>query len=409
MRYSQEEVLQFIEEDDVKFVRLAFCDVFGKQKNVAIPADSLKRAFKHGVAIDGSSIRGFSSIERSDLFLFPNPETLSEMPWRPNTGKVVRMFCDARTPDGEPFENDTRHVLDQACKSAEAAGVEFMLGPEMEFYLFKTDNEGKPTKIPYDDAEYMDIAPADKGENIRREICLMLEQMGIQPESSHHEMGPGQNEIDFRYASAMTAADNAQMFIHAVMAIAAGNGLVADFSSKPLKGKPGNGVHINFSVRRINRAGKDEQMDLTLAAAAGIMRRIREISLFLNPSESSYERLGHDKAPRYLSWSEGNRSQLIRIPAAEGETQRAELRSPDASANPYLAFALLIYAGLEGIEENAQMPPAADFDVFSASEEDLATLEKLPENLQQAKELAARSDFVRQHLPKSLLDAYLNK
>ncbi|MBR2789350.1 MAG: glutamine synthetase, partial [Eggerthellaceae bacterium] len=224
MKYSEDEVLQFVEEDDVKFVRLAFCDVFGRSKNVAILADELPRAFTYGIAIDGSSIAGFGGVEKSDLLLFPHAETIAELPWRPDTGKVVRMFCDVRTPDGEVFENDTRQVLMGAIEAAKAAGVEFMFGPEMEFYLFKTDDLGRSTTEPYDHAGYMDIAPDDKGENVRREICLTLERMGIHPESSHHEMGPGQNEIDFRYADALTAADNAITFKSVVRTVAAANG-----------------------------------------------------------------------------------------------------------------------------------------------------------------------------------------
>ncbi|MBR3258465.1 MAG: glutamine synthetase [Eggerthellaceae bacterium] len=420
MKYSEDEVLQFVEEDDVKFVRLAFCDVFGRSKNVAILADELPRAFTYGIAIDGSSIAGFGGVEKSDLLLFPHAETIAELPWRPDTGKVVRMFCDVRTPDGEAFENDTRQVLMGAIEAAKEAGVEFMFGPEMEFYLFKTDDLGRPTAEPYDHAGYMDIAPDDKGENVRREICLTLERMGIHPESSHHEMGPGQNEIDFRYADALTAADNAITFKSVVRTVAASNGLVADFSPKPLAGAPGNGVHVNFSVRKAEgsgavaggeagRSADADRMALTRAAAAGIMRRIREITLFLNPTENSYDRLGEDKAPAYVSWSAQNRSQLIRIPAAVGPYRRAELRSADASSNPYLVFALLIFAGLEGIADELMLPEPANFDMFSAPEEILGTYERLPETLAEAKEKARTSAFVDAHLPASLVDTYCGR
>ena len=417
MKYSEEEVLQFIEEDDVKFVRLEFCDVFGRRKNVAILADELPRAFAYGIAIDGSSIAGFGGVEKSDLLLFPHAETIAELPWRPDTGKVVRMFCDVRTPDGEPFENDTRRLLADAVQAAKAAGVEFSFGPEMEFYLFKTDDMGRPTREPYDDAGYMDIAPDDKGENVRREICLTLERMGIHPESSHHEMGPGQNEIDFRYADALTAADNAITFMGVVRTVAAANGLVADFSPKPLPKAPGNGAHVNFSVHKLGERtaaeaeagiGTDaDRMALTRAAAAGIMRRIREITLFLNPTENSYARLGEDKAPAYVSWSPQNRSQLIRIPAAVEPYRRAELRSTDASSNPYLVFTLLIYAGLEGIADELMLPEPANFDMFSAPEEILGTYERLPETLTEAKAKARTSEFVTAKLPANLIAAYL--
>ncbi|MBQ6453540.1 MAG: glutamine synthetase [Coriobacteriales bacterium] len=407
MDYSQEEVLQYVVEDDVKFVRLAFCDVFGKQKNMAILADELQRAFEHGIAIDGSSIAGFKGVEDSDLFLFPHAQTICELPWRPDTGKVVRMFCDVRTPEGGVFVHDTRQLLMQAVEAARAAGVTFRFGPEMEFYLFKVDELGKGTRTPYDQAGYMDIAPDDKGENVRREICLMLERMGIQPESSHHEMGPGQNEIDFRYADALTAADNAITFDTVVKTVAAMNGLVADFGPKPLEDAPGNGMHVNFSVRSLEKdASAVGNLELTMQAAAGIMTHISEITLFLNPTQESYLRLGKDKAPAYVSWSPKNRSQLIRIPAAHEEFQRAELRSPDGMCNPYLAFALLIYAGLEGITAKAQLPQPAAFDLFNASADELAGLRQLPSDLEQAKELACSSEFVKAHVPQGILDAY---
>lgn len=406
MKYSEEEVLQYVEEDDVKFVRLAFVDVFGVQKNVAIMASELARAFRYGIAIDGSSIAGFSGVEQSDLLLFPHAETITELPWRPDTGKVVRMFCDVRTPDGEIFAHDTRHLLAEAVAKAAEAGVEFMFGPEMEFYLFKTDETGAATRIPYDTAGYMDIAPADKGENVRREICLMLERMGISPESSHHEMGPGQNEIDFRYADALTAADNAVTFKAAVRTVAAANGLAADFSPKPVSGAPGSGMHINISARPVGGGSAERQFTLTRQAAAGILARIEDITLFLNPTEDSYARLGADKAPAYVSWSAENRSQLIRIPAARDEYRRAELRSADAGANPYVAFALLIEAGLQGIRANAELPESANFDMYTAAPEVRAAYTRLPETLDAAKKTALNSAFVANALPAGIIAAY---
>ena len=248
MKFTQDEVMQYVEETDVKFIRLAFCDVYGRQKNVAIMPPELKRAFSEGIAIDASSIAGFGGEERSDLLLRPDPATLTALPWRPQSGRVVHMFCDIFHPDGTPFESDTRRILKEAVAEAEAKGVHFSVGSEIEFYLFKLDENGEPTKEPYDHAGYMDIAPADRGENVRREICLTLEQMGIQPESSHHEGGPGQNEIDFRYADPLTAADNAVTFQAVVRTIAAQNGLWADFSPRPLPDQPGSGMHINLSA-----------------------------------------------------------------------------------------------------------------------------------------------------------------
>ena len=400
MKYSPEEVMQFVIEEDVKFIRLAFCDVYGRQKNIAILSSELKRAFEHGIAIDASAIDGFGGEVRSDLLLHPDASTLIQLPWRPQHGKVARMFCAITYPDGRPFEADTRRILKDAVQEAQDKGYTFAFGSEMEFYLFQLDENGEPTKIPYDKAGYMDIAPEDKGENVRREICLTLEQMGIKPESSHHESGPGQNEIDFRYSDPMTAADNAVTFHAVVKTIAARNGLWADFSPKPLSDKDGNGMHINISAK------SSEKSDPLPDVIAGILNKIREMTAFLNPCENSYERLGRDKAPRYITWSGENRSQLVRIPAAVGEYRRAELRSPDPMANPYLAFALVIYAGLYGIRKKLPLPPAADFNTFTASEDVLSSYQKLPETLDEAMCVAKSSKFIQEHLPNAVISAY---
>lgn len=400
MSYTPNEVMQYVSEEDVKFIRLAFCDVFGKQKNISIMPDELKRAFEYGIAIDASSVAGFGGEVHSDLLLHPDPSTIAVLPWRPEHGRVVRMFCDISLPDGRDFEADGRKILENAVKDARAKGIEFFFGSEMEFYLFKRDEQGEPTKEPYDKAGYMDIAPDDKGENVRREICLTLEQMGIKPESSHHEEGPGQNEIDFRYSSPITAADHAVTFRAVVNTIAARNGLFADFSPKPIADKAGNGMHINISARE--SSGKD----VLPFVIAGVMNHIRDITVFLNPCEQSFERLGKNKAPKYVSWCTENRSQLIRIPAAEKEYRRAELRSPDPMCNPYLAFTLIIYAGLEGIEQKAELIEAADFNLYSAKEEEVKDLLLLPKSLDEAKKVAASSDFVKAHLSKELIESY---
>lgn len=400
MKYTQQEVMQFVHEEDVKFIRLAFCDVFGRQKNISIMPSELERAFSYGIAIDASAISGFGGEIDSDLFLHPDPDTLAILPWRPEHGKVVRMFCTICRPDGSIFENDTRSILIRAVKEAENAGFSFFFGAEMEFYLFKLDENGEPTEIPYDRAGYMDIAPDDKGENVRREICLTLEQMGIYPESSHHEEGPGQNEIDFRYSDALSAADNAMTFASVVKAIAARNGLYADFSPKPLQGEAGNGFHINMSV-------KDGDGSVPSAAMiAGVLQNAADMTVFLNPVEDSYKRLGSFKAPGYISWSSENRSQLIRIPAAFGKYKRAELRSPDPTANPYLAFALLIYAGLYGIRNSCALSPAADINLYTAPKEITEKYTRLPMSLSEAKDRALSSSFISHYLPPMLIDTY---
>lgn len=404
MKYSAQEIMQYIEEEDVKFIRLAFCDVFGKQKNISIMPSELPRAFEYGVAIDASAIAGFGGDVHSDLFLHPEPDTLAVLPWRPEHGRVVRMYCSVYYPNGDLFENDTRSILKNAVLEAKKAGCTFSFGSEMEFYLFKLDEYGNPTKEPYDNAGYMDIAPDDKGENIRREICLTLEQMGIRPEGSHHEDGPGQNEIDFRYSDALTAADNAVTFCAVVKAIAARNGLCADFSPRPLNNKPGNGFHINMSVKSINNT--DEMMPYMIA---GILDKIEDMTLFLNPTEVSYKRLGSYKAPRYVSWSSENRSQLIRIPAAVGEYKRAELRSPDPEANPYIAFSLLIRAGLYGIQNRPSLPEPADINFLTADQKTLSKFKTLPQSLGDAATIARNSSFINECLSKMLIKTYCNK
>ncbi len=392
MIYTAQEVFDFVREEDVKFIRLAFCDTRGRQKNISILPSELHRAFEDGISFDASAICGFGGAEKSDLLLFPDPSTLNVLPWRPSHGKVVRMFCDIRHPDGTPFARDTRAILRRAVADAKAAGITVQFGAEIEFYLFKTDENGDPTKIPFDHATYMDVAPEDKGENVRREICLTLLDMGIQPESSHHEEGPGQNEIDFRYSDAMRAADDAMNFITVVKATATQNGLYADFSPKPLENESGNGLHINMSVKCADGT------DRTPAFMAGILAHIRDLTAFLNPSEASYRRFGKCKAPKFVTWSHENRSQLIRIPAAKGEYRRIELRSPDPSANPYLAYALLIWAGLDGIAKDMCPAPAVDLNLLTAPESETREFDTLPGSLEEAVALAGGSTLVRRVL-----------
>lgn len=403
MKYSREEVMQYVQEEDVKFIRLAFCDVFGKQKNISILPEELPRAFEYGIAFDASAIAGFGDESKCDLLLHPEPETLMLLPWRPEHGKVVRMFTYITYPDGSLFECDTRSLLKKAIEDAKKAGYSFSFGAEQEFYLFHLDENGKPTKLPYDNAGYMDIAPEDRGENIRREICLTLEQMAIRPESSHHEEGPGQNEIDFRYSDALTAADNAMTFQTTVKTIAYRNGLWADFSAKPLDDAPGNGFHINMSVK------PGEPSKNLFYMIAGVLDKVEDMTAFLNPTDNSYRRFGQSKAPGYISWSEENRSQLVRIPAAVGKYRRAELRSPDPTANPYLAFALMIYAGLYGLQNQLDMPNAANINLYKADSETLTNLKKLPKDLATACKIASESEFIKTHIPDAILDIYCNK
>lgn len=386
---TQKEVMEYVEEENVKFIRLAFFDVKGHQKNISIQPSELLRAFSTGISFDASAIEGFNDEAHSDLFLVPEPRTLSILPWRSFDGSVVRMYCDIYNPDGTLYKNDTRYLLKQALEQAKKAQIEIRCGNEYEFYLFQLDEKGKATKTPLDRAGYMDIAPFDQGEDVRRQICHYMMEMGMEPEASHHEQGPGQNEIDFRYNNPLLAAEDGATLRWVIKTVAQANGLVANFMPKPLKEEAGNGFHINMSTN----SHMDEFM-------AGILNHIKEITLFLNPSENSYDRLGEDKAPKYVSWGYNNRSTLIRIPAGN---KRLELRSPDCLANTFLAYTLLIYAGLDGIEKHMTCMEPTSLNLFKETGE----FDVLPQSLKEAKKLAKNSDFVKKYVPENILKAYL--
>lgn len=386
---TQKEVMEYVEEENVKFIRLAFFDVKGHQKNISIQPGELLRAFSTGISFDASSIEGFNDEAHSDLFLVPEPRTLSILPWRSFDGSVVRMYCDIYNPDGTLYKNDTRYLLKQALEQAKKAQIEIRCGNEYEFYLFQLDEKGKATKTPLDRAGYMDIAPFDQGEDVRRQICHYMMEMGMEPEASHHEQGPGQNEIDFRYNNPLLAAEDGATLRWVIKTVAQANGLVANFMPKPIKEEAGNGFHINMSTN----SHMDEFM-------AGILNHIKEITLFLNPSENSYDRLGEDKAPKYVSWGYNNRSTLIRIPAGN---KHLELRSPDCLANTFLAYTLLIYAGLDGIEKHMTCMEPTSLNLFKETGE----FDVLPQSLKEAKKLAKNSDFVKKYVPVNILKAYL--
>ena len=400
MTYTAQEIADYAAAEDVKFIRLAFCDVFGVPKNISIMPEELPRAFSDGISIDASAIRGFGDEAHSDLLLFPDAETLTALPWRPSHGRVVRLFADIRRSDGSLFSLDTRNILKQTIAGAAAEGVTVNFGTEFEFFLFRLDADGNATNIPYDNAKYMDIAPLDRGENVRREICLTLCEMGIRPETSHHEDGPGQNEIDFRYGDALSAADNAITFPSVVRTVAMRNGLWADFSPKPLPNDSGNGMHINLSL------AMPHTETVRNAFMAGLLEHICEITAFLNPVDASYARLGEFKAPRYVTWSPENRSQLIRIPAAKGEYERIELRSPDPAGNPYLSFALILAAGLDGVKRGLVAPPPTNVNLFTADASITGKLSQLPRSRAEAAALARDSAFVRSVLPEGIIDAF---
>jgi len=411
MTTTTHEVLEFVKENDVKFIRLAFCDLLGVQKNMSIMPEELPSAFENGVLFDAHAIKGFRDVTKSDLLLFPDPATLTVLPWRPGPGRVIRLYCDIRNPDKSVFHWDSRYLLKRVIKRCNQMGYVCKIGTECEFYLFKTDENGDPTKETLDNGGYLDISPLDKGENIRREICLSLEEMGIKPETSHHEQGPGQNEITFKFSDVLEAADNLLTFKSTVKAVAARNGLFASFMPKPMLNKSGSGLHVNMSLSQngfniFRNDGKHSK--IAESFIAGILEKTPDMTLFLNPIANSYERLGKDEAPKYVSWSHQNRSQLVRIPAAIKEKARMELRSPDPSINPYLGFALILSAGLDGIDNELSLPSPIDLDLYKADESIMRNLVLLPDTLDKAMELAKNSNFIRNVIGDELLLKYLS-
>ena len=412
MNHTASEVLEFVRENDVKFVRLGFCDLFGFQKNLSIMAEELPDAFENGVPFDAHAVKGFRGIMQSDLFLFPDPATLTVLPWRPGPGRVARFYCDIKNPDGTPFAFDGRHILRRVVERCTKMGFVCKVGAECEFYLFKLGENGEPTQETLDRGGYLDISPLDKGENMRREICLTLEEMGMRPESSHHEQGPGQNEIDFKISDALSCADNLMTLKSVIKAVAARNGLFASFMPRPISGAAGSGMHVNLSLSEngyniFKNPSAGEHSKTAEGFMAGILSKTREITLFLNPLANSYERLGVYEAPRYVSWSHQNRSQLVRIPAAKDDRVRMELRSPDPSVQPYLALALILAAGLEGIENNLALPPAVDADLYTAGSDVTDGLELLPRSLDEAIALARGSGLISSVLGGELLEKYI--
>lgn len=396
------DIRELLAEYEIKFIRLAFCDISGRQKNIAIMADELEHAVLHGVSFDASAIKGFLNISESDLLLFPDLDTFSVLPWRPSDRAVARFYCYITYPDRRPFEGDVRYLLSEIEKKSGKSGYSFLVGPECEFYLFETDEKGFPTLTPFDEAGYFDIAPLDRGENVRREICFALENMGLKPERSHHEHGPGQNEIDFRCSSPLKAADDLMTFKTAVKAIAQQHGLFASFLPKPLENESGNGLHMNLSLYENEENLFEKEDPKAMSFMSGILRRMKEMTSFANPLVSSYERLGQFEAPSTISWSHQNRSTLIRIPSAEGHDCRMEVRSPDPAANPYLLISLLLSAGFEGIADGLEAEPEAAGDMLSSP-----LSERLPASLSEAVAESERSAFIHKVIPERIVSGYL--
>ncbi|MDN5292803.1 MAG: glutamine synthetase [Eubacteriales bacterium] len=404
---TKEDILQIVRETGIKFIRLQFTDILGMLKNVAIPVEQLEKALDGELMFDGSSIEGFVRIEESDMYLRPDPDTFVIFPWRPRDGGVARLICDIYTADGQPFIGDPRYVLKRALSEAAKMGFTMNVGPEAEFFLFHVDNEGKPTVITHDRAGYFDLTPLDLGEDARRDMVLALEQMGFEIEASHHEVAPGQHEIDFKYSDALDIADKVVTFKFVVRTIAQRHGLHASFMPKPIFGIAGSGMHLNISLMKNGEnAFYDPNAPMQLSETAlyfigGLMKHARAITAITNPTVNSYKRLvsGYE-APVYIAWSVQNRSPLIRIPAKRGMSTRIELRSPDPSCNPYLAFAVCLHAGLDGIKNKIAPPPPCDRNIYemTAAERQELGIGCLPEDLKEALDELEKDEVIKEAL-----------
>ena len=415
-KYSKEDIIRLIEEEDVEFIRMQFTDIFGQMKNVAITRAQIKKALNNQIMIDGSSIEGFTRIHESDQYLHPDLDTFVILPWRPQHERVARLICDVYNPDGTPFVGDPRHVLKNVLDKAAKLGYTFNVGPECEFFLFDTDEHGRPTTQTSDEAGYFDLGPLDHGEGTRREICIALEAMGFEIEASHHEVAAGQHEIDFKYADALTAADNIMTFKLAVKTIAQRNGLHATFMPKPIFGMNGSGMHTNMSLFKdgknifFDENGERKLSREAYSFIAGLLEHAKSLVAVTNPLVNSYKRLvpGYE-APVYLAWSASNRSALIRIPAARGQSTRVELRCPDPSCNPYLALAVCLAAGLDGIERGLVPPEEVTENIFSMDARTRADngIDNLPGTLFEALELMKRDPLMADTLGPHAYESFL--
>lgn len=413
---TREEILRQAKECNVRFIRLQFTDLLGTIKNVEIPLSQLEKALDNKMMFDGSSIEGYVRIEESDMYLYPDTDTWLIYPWV-TENRVARLICDVYLPDGRPFPGDPRGILKRNLKKAESLGFSTMnVGPEPEFFLFKTDDSGNPTLELNDHGGYFDLAPMDLGENCRREIVLTLEEMGFEIEASHHEVAPGQHEIDFKYADAVKAADQIQTFKLVVKTIARQHGLHATFMPKPLFGVNGSGMHCHQSLTRGDEnvfASDDDPYRLSDTAKhymAGILKHARAFAAITNPTVNSYKRLvpGYE-APCYLAWSAKNRSPLVRVPASYGPSTRIEVRNVDPSSNPYLALTVMLVSGLDGIRNQLPLPEPVNQNIFTMSAEEKTRLgiESLPSNLYEALEALKQDEILTNALGEHALERYL--
>ncbi len=414
--YSKEDIIKFVEENDVEFIRLQFTDLFGILKNVAIPKSQLKKALDNQMMFDGSSIDGFARIEESDMCLRPDLDSFVIFPWRPQTGKVARLICDVYKTDGTPFEGDPRHILKKAMAEAEKMGYTFNVGPECEFFLFNVDENGAPTTNSNDQAAYFDLGPNDLGENARRDMVLTLEDLGFVIEASHHECAPAQHEIDFKYGEAVKTADSIMTFKLAVKTIAQRHGLHATFMPKPKANMAGSGMHINMSLEKdgknvfADENGKNGLSEEAYHFIAGLMKHINGIVAITNPLVNSYKRLipGYE-APVYIAWSAKNRSPLIRIPAARGKGTRVELRNPDPTANPYLALAVCLIAGLDGIKNKLEVCDSVDANIYAMTKKERRErgIDSLPETLIDAVKHLEKDELIMEFLGEETAEKYI--
>lgn len=417
MSYTKEDIIRIVREEDVEFIRMQFTDIFGQLKNVALTASQIEKAVNNQIMFDGSSIEGFVRIDESDQYLYPDLDSFVIFPWRPAHGKVARLICDVYNPDGTPFVGDPRGVLKKVLKRAEAMGYDsFNVGPEAEFFLFQTDEDGKPTTKTNDEAGYFDLGPLDHGEGTRREICVALEQMGYEIEASHHEVAVGQHEIDFKYTEALKAADNIMTFKLAVKTLAQKSGLHATFMPKPIFGINGSGMHTNMSLFRNGKNafydpnGEKGLSKEAYSFIAGLLAHVQGMAAVTNPLVNSYKRLvpGYE-APCYLAWSASNRSALIRIPASRGQSTRVELRSPDPSCNPYLELAVCLAAGLDGIEKGMTPPAEITENIFKMDAEARAAagIESLPGSLEEAIKALEADQLILDTLGEHVAENYI--
>lgn len=413
---TKQKIIQRIEKEDVRFIRLQFTDIFGTLKNVTVTPNQIERALDNQCMFDGSSIEGFVRIEESDMYLHPDLDTFLVFPWSTQNGRTARLICDIYKPDGTPFEGDPRYVLRKARRRASQLGYAFAVGPECEFFLFNTDEFGHPTTVTHDTAGYFDLGPSDLGESCRRDICVALEEMGFEIEASHHEVAYAQHEIDFKYSEALSAADNLITFRLVVKNCAEANGLCATFMPKPIENRAGSGMHINMSLFRggenafYDPQGKAGLSRTALNFIAGVMKHIAGICAVTNPLVNSYKRLVPGfEAPCSIAWTLGNRSALIRVPASRGAGLRAELRNPDPACNPYLAFALVLAAGLDGIEHDLTPPPPVSANIYDIDRKERKAqgIADLPRDLNHAVAAMKADPLVRQTLGDHIFGKYV--